>query len=270
MTVTHPRSVSTLRILAATFAVALAATSVASASSQRASTDDDGALAAEGGSQIVIAARKTPNGLDHDFHFAEEDQQVRSAIYENLIALGKTTDENGLIVPSYDPADTRGETGGGWSLLRGRRRTLTVKLREGVMSHAGNELTADDVQYSWDRGWEVNGASAFYAKEILLFEEPDWRVCDRYTWEITTPSPNALTELMMINNDLNVLDSAEVKAHATEEDPWAVKWLASNDAGHGAYTLTEWSPGNRVVLTAFDDYYRERAKTDSIYLPGGP
>jgi peptide/nickel transport system substrate-binding protein len=61
---------------------------------------------------------------------------------------------------------------------------------------------------------------------------------------------------MMMNNDLNILDATEVKKHATNDDKWAMKWLASGDAGHGAYSLNEWSPGNQVVLDAFADYYR--------------
>jgi peptide/nickel transport system substrate-binding protein len=68
----------------------------------------------------------------------------------------------------------------------------------------------------------------------------------------------------MMNNDLNILDATEVKKHATSDDKWAMKWLASGDAGHGSYTLKEWSPGNQVVLDAFPDYYRGKPPFDSF------
>jgi peptide/nickel transport system substrate-binding protein len=213
-----------------------------------------GATGGSGGT-LTTAARTTPGGLDHDFFFSEEDHQIRMLVYENLMALGTTTDAEGLVVPVYDEGQLQGRLAESWELSTDSR-TLKVKLREGIMSHAGNELTAEDVQYSWDRGWEVNGASAFYAQVIMGFKKPGWRVLDKYNWEITTPKPSAVLTMMMMNNDLNILDSTEVKKHATADDEWALKWLASGDAGHGAYTLKEWSPGTQVVLSAFPDYYR--------------
>jgi peptide/nickel transport system substrate-binding protein len=220
------------------------------------STSVSGSAAPGGsGGTLATAARTTPGGLDHDFFFAEEDHQIRMLVYENLMALGTTTDETGLVVPVYDESKLVGRLAESWE-LSDDSRTLTITLRQGVMSHAGNELTADDVQYSWDRGWEVNGSSAFYAQVIMGFKEPGWKVLDKNTWRITTPKPNAVLTMMMMNNDLNILDATEVKKHATSDDKWALKWLASGDAGHGSYSLKEWSPGNQVVLDAFPDYYR--------------
>jgi peptide/nickel transport system substrate-binding protein len=215
------------------------------------------------GGTLSIAARQTPVGLDHDFYFAEEDHQIRMSIYENLMAFSTTTQSDGLVVPVYDVAKMQGRLAESWEVSTDNR-TLTVHLRKGVMSHAGNELTAEDVQYTWDRGWKVNGSSAFYAQVIFGFKKPDWHVADKYTWEITTPQPSAVLTMMMMNNDLNILDAAEVKKHATSSDPWAKQWLASGDAGHGAYALQQWRPGSQVVLKAFPDYYRGSSTFDQV------
>src|SRR5205085_1076721 len=133
-----------------------------------------GASGAGTGGTLTTAARTTPAGLDHDFYFAEEDHQIRMLVYENLMALGTTTDSSGLVVPVYDESKLVGRLAESWE-LSSDKRTLTVHLRKGVMSHAGNELTADDVQYTWDRGWEVNGSSAFYAQVIMGFKQPGWK-----------------------------------------------------------------------------------------------
>ena len=262
---TNSRWTSAVRAVAVSTALVLAASaSVAASSASAVDAGGQSVASAEGdGGTLVIAARKTPGGVDHDFNFAEEDHQIRSALNENLLALGTQTDENGLVVPSYDPADLVGRLAESWELSNDGQ-TITIKLREGVMSHAGNELTAEDVQYTWDRSWALEAVGYFYSTNILLFEEPNWRVVDEYTWELTTPSVNALTELLLVNNDLNIIDAKTVAANATEEDPWATQWLASNDAGFGAFTLNEWSPGNRVVLDAFEDYYRGRANVDQV------
>jgi len=222
-----------------------------------------GAGGAGRGGTLSIAARQTPVGLDHDFYFAEEDHQIRMSIYENLMAFSTTTQSDGLVVPVYDVAKMQGRLAESWEVSTDNR-TLTVHLRKGVMSHAGNELTAEDVQYTWDRGWKVNGSSAFYAQVIFGFKKPDWHVADKYTWEITTPQPSAVLTMMMMNNDLNILDAAEVKKHATSSDPWAKQWLASGDAGHGAYALQQWRPGSQVVLKAFPDYYRGSSTFDQV------
>lgn len=204
---------------------------------------------------LVVAAQKTPNGVDHDFHVTTEDHKIRAALYDKLLVLGRKTGPDGLIVPSYDHDDLVGRLAESWK-VSDDRKTLTVKLRKGVMSHAGNELTAADVQWTWDRSWAVKAVGAFYAKVNLHLTEPMWRVVDRYTWEISTPVVSSLLELLMINNDLDVIDSTEAKKHATAEDPWAKEWLATHDAGFGAYRLTEWVPGEKVVLEAFEGYFR--------------
>jgi peptide/nickel transport system substrate-binding protein len=216
-----------------------------------------------GGGTLTVAARQTPNGLDHDLFFGEEDQEIRAAIYENLMAFATTQQSDGLIVPDYDVAKMEGRLAESWD-VSSDQRTLTLHLRQGVVSHAGNEFTADDVQYTWDRGWAVNGSSAFYAQVIFGFKEPNWHVVDKYTWELTTPNPNALLVMMMMNNDLNIVDGKETAAHAASGDKWATKWLASGDAGHGAFSLKEWSPGNQVSLQAFPDYYRGPSFFDEV------
>ena len=229
----------------------------------------DTAASPSGDQTLVVAARMTPGGIDHDFYYSEEEHQIRGAIYENLFALGTEIDENGLRVPIPDASNLEGRLAESWE-VSDDNRTLTVKLREGVMSHAGNELTAEDVQWTWDRSWAVDGAQAFYAKFVLLLEKPSWKVVDKYTWQISTKDPNPLIDILMANNDLNIYDSIEVKKHITDEDPNAVEWLANHDAGHGAYTLDEWKPGTQVVLKAFDNYYRGMPSIGTVVYKAVP
>jgi peptide/nickel transport system substrate-binding protein len=226
---------------------------------------------------LVIAAGKIPNGLDHDFNFLREDHQVRMNVFQNLLELEQTANATGVLATSLDANDLVGQLAESWETSEDGR-TTTVKLREGVMSHAGNELTADDVQYTWDRSWALDAVGAFYAKFNLLFDEstagapdtpgePGWEVVDKYTWRITTPTSNSLMPLLLINNDLNILDAKKMEEEATADDPWATEFLVSGDAGHGPYALVEWSPGERAVFEAFDDYYRGRPFFDEvIYL----
>lgn len=215
------------------------------------------ATAAGAGGSIVVAARKTPDGVDKDFFYNQEDHTIRAACYEKLWNMPMAPDEGGVIVPDYSKILTEVEYVIAEShTISEDGRTLTVKIKRGIKTHAGNELTAHDVQYTWDRSWALGAVGAFYPKFVLLMDKPNWRVVDDFTWEITTPNLNAVVVPLMSNNDLPILDSKEVKAHATEDDPWATEWMATHDAGSGPYKIVEFSPGNRVVLEAFEDYWQ--------------
>ncbi len=212
---------------------------------------------------LVIAARKTPNGIDHDFNYTPEDHQIRAAVYDKLIALGTETDDNDMIVPSYDSSKLEGRLAESWKLSDGGR-TITFTLRKGVKSEAGNELTANDLQYTWDRSWGDKGVGSFYAQNVLGITKPSWKVVSKYEWSFSTPKVNSLTTLMFVNNDLDVLDAKVVKSHATTDDPWAKKWLATHSAGFGAYRVTKFAAGNEVDLSANRNYYGEKPSFDKV------
>ena len=51
-----------------------------------------------------------------------------------------------------------------------------------------------------------------------------------------------------------IYNSALVKKHATEKDPWGLEYTKSNTAGSGAYKVTRWKPGVEVVYERYDDW----------------
>jgi peptide/nickel transport system substrate-binding protein len=218
---------------------------------------------------LVVANRHTPAGFDHDFNVSAEDHQARGNINDSLFALPTRIAPGGTKEPVYDPTRLQGRLAQSAELTNGGR-TLIVHLRHGVLSHAGNELTATDVQYQWDRGWALNAVGAFYSKFILQMTKPTWKVIDKYTWSITTPKVNALLKLLMINNDLNVVDAIEMKKHATKDDPWSTKWLRTHDAGFGPYMVESITPGQQYVLKAFDKYYRGKPYFDRVIIKQVP
>ena len=103
------------------------------------------------------------------------------------------------------------------------------------MSHAGNEMTAEDLQWTWDRAWAGAGEGKFQIGTVLGITKPSWRVVDEYTWEVVTPKPNAALEYELAMQKFGiVMDSDEIKKHATDKDPWAKEWMAKNEAGFRA------------------------------------
>ncbi len=127
--------------------------------------------------------------------------------------------------------------------------TYTFPLREGVTFHNGEPMDANSVVASWDR---------------LMLPETDWRCRDRFSGEdgIEVTSVSAL-------------DDMTVEYVISEPSPLFLKDLARFDCGStpvihmdslgpdgewegpigtGPFRFVEWRPGQRVVLSRFEDY----------------
>lgn len=142
-------------------------------------------------------------------------------------------------------------------------KSATYHIRKGVISPWGNEFTADDMLWRIDRG-KATGAINNFLEFLLNLpgqtinppESGGYEKIDKYTVEITSSAGMPLACKRFTNYYDAFLDSTEVMKHATDEDPWADKWVSTNGGGFGAYRVTEWSPGKRVVMAANEDYWR--------------
>src|SRR5262249_7977027 len=118
-------------------------------------------------------------------------------------------------------------------------RTWTIHLRQGVKSHAGNELTADDVKWSWDRTYALRGLGVWRSRWMAgLDSSQDVQPLDRYSlrFSLSGPNPEFPQYLSFATN--NIVDSVEAKKHASADDPWTTEWLGEHAAGFGPFDLT--------------------------------
>lgn len=111
---------------------------------------------------LIVASSDSPQNLDvnKSVHFASQEVVVGS-LYEPLWEYS-TVDAKGtgLREPDFSrPMEPR--LAESWE-VSGDGMTWTVRLRKGVRSAAGNELTAEDVKWTWDRIWNTKGLGMFY------------------------------------------------------------------------------------------------------------
>jgi peptide/nickel transport system substrate-binding protein len=135
--------------------------------------------------------------------------------------------------------------------------TLLLKIRSGVKFPSGRPVNATAVKYLFDRGLQSPGYMRILFPRLLRVTKPEQiEVRDEHTVAINMPasSPMTLDTMALINNAL--LDPAEVKAHATTEDPWATNWMKRNTAGLGPYSLVKNEPGVEVILESRPDHWR--------------
>lgn len=150
--------------------------------------------------------------------------------------------------------------------------TFTFKLKQGVKSCAGNELTADDIVYTFARAKSVSGASpvgwflgnvaSVLPLDPLISKDPKAKdlkgevtKVDKYTVQIKQSNPNGLFPRVTEIFALEIFDSVEMKKHATDADPWSHKWNDNEGiAAFGAYCISKWTKGSEIDLTANPNY----------------
>lgn len=126
--------------------------------------------------------------------------------------------------------------------------TWRFKLREGVTFHNGNAFTASDVVFTVEKARES-------IRPDLVANIASITAVDDLTIEIKTPAPyavlpNDLAELLILDEDYTT---------ETGDEQMDLKPM-----GTGPYMLEEWIKEERLVLTAFDDYWAGAPEIDQV------
>jgi peptide/nickel transport system substrate-binding protein len=215
---------------------------------------------------LVVGISEEHGNLDPLFGGSPRTTEIVSAIYEQPVTF-TIQEKDGHWVQTVDDIN-------GWEPLLAEKveisadgRTYTFYLRKGVRFYpSGNEMTAADWYWSWQRqlsdppiGW-----GQFENKEASITSIESIKVIDDYTVQITTDEVNPRALPFMRLQMFSILDSAEVKQHATPDDPWATGWLAQNTAGTGPYYISSRTPGNELVLAANPYYWGEKPAYQKI------
>ncbi|MEZ5667647.1 MAG: ABC transporter substrate-binding protein [Alphaproteobacteria bacterium] len=229
--------------------------------------------AAQEGSTMVIAAPATPQSLDCEFDVSLGTFEAIAAMYDHLLGFEIIADPG---VPtarrediSYHPEEPGGvkmvgKLAESWE-IDPEGRFARFKLREGVMSNWGNELTAEDVKWTWDRKFGLAALGAFYTKVIGLNRPEDVRVEGKYEVSFNLDEPNPL--LLKIQPNLYggpIYDSVKCKEMATADDPWAKQFIENDSAGFGPYRLEQLTRGQQAVFRARDDYWGGKPAIDTV------
>lgn len=151
---------------------------------------------------------------------------------------------------------------------------VTIKLRSGVRFHAtGNEMTADDWIYSWNRLRDIKFQGSFLATDYWQSVE----AVDPQTLRIVLTAPNAALVPILSALPLSVTDSKAMRENggtgvaSGDATPSAApadsarEWLnEGNSAGTGPFMLTAWDIEGEVVLERNPDYWGDAPQFDRI------
>jgi peptide/nickel transport system substrate-binding protein len=143
-------------------------------------------------------------------------------------------------------------------------RTYTFYLNQNARWHDGVDITADDVQFSFDSLADPDLGSS-YSQSFLEATE-SWRVIDEHTFEIVAKEPlfTFLYELFGLIVPKHIWESVPIKdwrtdGGATGQDP-------SRVVGSGPFKFKEWRQGENITVVRNDDYYQKGPYIDEYVI----
>ncbi len=231
-----------------------------------------GSASAAASSTLVIAAPATPQSLDCNFDVSLGTFEAVAALYDNLLEFKKIPDPKQPGAFREDIADHPDLPAG--VAIQGKLaesfeldpagKFIRFQLRKGVKSNWGNELTAEDVKWTWDRKFGLGAIGAFYLSTLGLENKDGVKVEGKYTVSINLDHPNPLLAKLQPNLYAPIYNSTKCKEVSNADDPWARKFIENNSAGFGPYRLDQLQRGQQAVFKARDDYWQGKPAMDTV------
>ncbi|WP_328393739.1 ABC transporter substrate-binding protein [Nocardia sp. NBC_00416] len=143
---------------------------------------------------------------------------------------------------------------------------IDITLRNGVLSSAGNTLTAEDVSWTLDRAVAIDaGAQTLFFKVGGFDRAKPVTVLDPAHLRMNLVARNAMAPYVLASVAGIILDSADVRAHATPADPWGKDYLTDNTANFGPWNLTAFT-SQQLTFDRNPNFTGTRGNIDQILL----
>jgi peptide/nickel transport system substrate-binding protein len=202
----------------------------------RESRSDDGEPAY--GDTLIEASIGDISGLIPNITSDSASHEIGAFIYASLLRTDKQLQPEGELAERWE--------------ISKDELTITFYMRKGVKWHDGEEVTADDVDFTYRYMIDPKTPTA-YAEDFRQIRHAE--VVDRYTYRVTYGKPYApaLLSWGMWTLPRHILEpawKAGVDLRTTRQNRFPI--------GSGPYRFGEWKTGEKVVLTANPDYFEGR------------
>jgi peptide/nickel transport system substrate-binding protein len=189
------------------------------------------AAQAEPTGRIVISLAAEPSTLENWNAYSLDGHPVLRNIFEALLNRDPATNE--LV----------GELATAWEWTDDR--TIRFTLREGVTFHDGGPLTTENAAAGLNYTWSSENAF-----DIIQFMGPQITATavDETTLDVSTAEPDPILPARLYFSPLPNMAQVEERPDS----------LPNEAVGTGPYQLVEWARGERIVLTAYPDWWGNR------------
>ena len=161
-------------------------------------------------------------------------------------------------VMTFEPDDLKKLVGGTTEsyTVSDDGKTITLKMRKGIVFHSGNPMTAEDVAFSLRRVVKLKKTPSFILTQFgWNGDNVDTMVqaVDAETVKLTIDadlSPGLVLNALSAGVG-SVVDKKLVLSNEKDGD-LGYEWLKTNSAGSGPYMLKTWKAGELIIMEAHD------------------
>jgi len=202
----------------------------------------EAAKPAAAGGELRVAIESDVVTLDPPMFTDVYSNYVSSQIHETLFQVDHDMKIVPMLAEKFEQPDDR---------------SYLITLRQGVKFHNGEELTADDVKYTYGRVMDPATKSPRAANLTDAVESPDKiEVVDKYTVKIYLKAPFAPFMERMTNGALQIVNKKAIDAAGSD--------YAHKPVGTGPFKYIEWKTGEYAKLERNPDYWGEKPKLDLV------
>ncbi|MCJ8348785.1 ABC transporter substrate-binding protein [Moritella sp.] len=190
---------------------------------------------------ITVAYDADPVSLDPHEQLSGGTLQMSHMLFDPLVRFTKDFDFEGRIAEKWE---------------RVNDTTFRFHLRKGVKFHSGNQLTADDVIWTFDRL-----KSSIDFKNVFSPYEKMTKI-DDYTVEIISSEPYPL--VLQTATYIFPMDKKFYSGQANGKDKSAIvkhgsSFASTHVSGTGPFTIAYREQGVKVVFERFDGYWDKKS-----------
>lgn len=135
--------------------------------------------------------------------------------------------------------------------------TYHFELKKGVKFHNGEELKAEDVEFSMKRAQASANVSHIFGD----IDTDSFKIIDDYTIEFKLKAPNSPFMASLAHSGGYIVNKKFVEEAGDDFGTTKV-------CGTGPFKFVSWTQNDRIVLERFDDYHGEKAALKGMeFLP---
>ncbi len=196
--------------------------------------------------RLVVANFADANSLDPQMVSDTASFWIQNQMYEGLVRRTADMGVQPALAEDWEFVDDR---------------TVEFYLRQGVKFHNGDEFTAHDVKFSYERLLDPDFGSPG-ASRLAMVDIDNVEIIDDYTIRIPTKEPFAAILTYLAHSASLIISQSAVEEYGAD--------FGENPVGTGPFMLKEWRQGDQVVMEKFDDYWGGAAQVDELVFRAIP
>jgi oligopeptide transport system substrate-binding protein len=198
---------------------------------------------------LLVGSGAEPASLDPQLAVMYYDQRILPALFEGLTAIDERTARPvPAVAESWDVSSDG--------------LVYTFHLRPNARWSNGDPVTAHDFAFAFQRIllpklgapycymlWPIKNAEAFNAGKLADFSAVGVEAVDAVTLRLTLERPTPYLPALAAHNTWMPLHRATLEKFRAVDDRNAAWTRPGALVGNGAFTLAEWRPNDRIIVT---------------------